>query len=118
MVLGAQGGVGDSSPFALLHASWTEWKNTFSLEIACRDAKLAVDGLGGSYGRERLYIYRMRPELGPPDVEEVIYPDRDTSWVSEWRHFRDAVLANDERPLLGDLQSAGSRVGVCHDRSA
>src|SRR6185312_5816860 len=42
---------------AWLHASCTEWKNLFSLEIYGRDAKLAIDGLGGSYGQERLVYY-------------------------------------------------------------
>jgi predicted dehydrogenase len=47
---------------AWLHASWTEWKNMFSFEIAGRDGKLSIDGLGGSYGVERLTHYRMPPE--------------------------------------------------------
>lgn len=59
-----------------------------------------------SYGPQVLRIYRMRPELGPPDVEEVRYPERDTSWESEWRHFADAITAADGRPILGDLSSA------------
>ncbi len=104
LLLGERGGVGVDSPFSLIHVSWTEWKNTFSLEIACERAKLAVDGLGRSYGPETLRIYEMRPELGPPDTEEVRYPDRDTSWESEWRHFTSAIATGD--PLLGDLRSA------------
>ena len=40
----------------------------FSLEAYCRTAKLQVDGLVRSYGTQRLRIYRMRPELGPPDA--------------------------------------------------
>ena len=106
LVLGNAGGVGSTDPFALLHVSWTEWKNTFSLEIACHDAKLAVDGLVRSYGPQHLRIYKMRPELGPPDVEEISYPDRDTSWEREWAHFTAAIVSGDGRPLLGDLASA------------
>ncbi|MCU1490722.1 MAG: Gfo/Idh/MocA family oxidoreductase [Acidimicrobiaceae bacterium] len=106
LVLGEPGGVGSTAPFSLLHVSWTEWKNTFSLEIACRDAKLAVDGLVRSYGPQVLRIYRMRPELGPPDVEEVRYPDQDRSWEREWAHFTDAIGTGDARALLGDLASA------------
>jgi predicted dehydrogenase len=106
LLLGNKGGVGSTDPFALLHVSWTEWKNTFSLEIACHDAKLAVDGLVRSYGPQTLRVYRMRPELGPPDVEEVRYPDRDGSWDREWSHFVAAIAAADGRPLLGDLASA------------
>ena len=43
---------------AWLQASCTEWKNLFSFEIYGRHAKLQVDGLGGSYGTERLTFYR------------------------------------------------------------
>jgi predicted dehydrogenase len=106
VMLASSEGVGDPSPWALLHVSWTEWKNTFSLEIAAERAKWAVDGLVRSYGAQQLTIYRMRPELGPPDTEHVVYPERDESWEREWAHFTDAVVAGDGRPLLGDLASA------------
>ena len=106
LLLGVRGGVGDRSPWAMIHASWTEWKNMFSLEIYCRDAKFDVQGLVGSYGPQRLAIHRMRPGLGPPDTEIVQYPDRDTSWETEWAHFTGAIRAADGRPLLGDLESA------------
>jgi predicted dehydrogenase len=106
ILLGEPGGVGDASPFALLHVSWTEWKNTFSIEIACRTAKISVDGLGRSYGPETLRIYKMRPELGPPDLEEVTFADEDVSWVEEWRHFAEAVRSGADGALLGDLDSA------------
>ena len=78
----------------------------FSLEIYCRTAKLQVEGLVRSYGPQRLRIYRMRPELGPPDVEELAYPDEDRSWQAEWEHFAEALGAADGRPLLGDLADA------------
>jgi predicted dehydrogenase len=101
-------GAGDTrtGPWAMLHVTWTEWKNLFSLEIYCRSAKLQVDGLVRSYGPQRLSIYRMGPELGPPDVEEIVYPDEDGSWTAEWEHFAEAVTADDGRPLLGDLPAA------------
>lgn len=106
VILASSAGIGDASPWALLHVSWTEWKNTFSLEIAAERAKWAVDGLVRSYGAQQLTIHRMRSELGPPDTERVVYPERDESWEREWAHFSDAVVAGDERPLLGDLVSA------------
>jgi predicted dehydrogenase len=92
------------APWAMLHVSWTEWKNLFSLEIYCRTAKLHVEGLVRSYGPQTLKIYKMKPELGPPDVEELGWPDEDESWLAEWRHFR-AAIANDE-PVLGGLEDA------------
>lgn len=95
-----------TAPWAMLHVSWTEWKNMFSLELYCHTAKLQVDGLVRSYGPQRLRIYTMGPELGPPALEEIEYPAEDGSWVAEWEHFAEAVAAADGRPLLGDLRSA------------
>ena len=106
IVLGEKGGVGSTEPWSVLHVSWTEWKNLFSLEIYCREAKFAVDGLTRSYGAQQLCIFRMRPELGPPDVEEIHYPDHDESWAREWEHFTAAIEAGEEAPFLGDLSSA------------
>ena len=50
---------------AWLHASCTEWKNLFSLEIYGRNAKLHWEGLGGSYGLERLTFYQDAAGDGP-----------------------------------------------------
>lgn len=76
---------------AWLHASATEWKNTFSMEIYGRVGKLAVDGLGGSYGTERLTFYRMLPELGPPETTAWEYPMADDSWAAEMAEFLDDI---------------------------
>lgn len=95
-----------SDPWAMLHVSWTEWKNLFSLEIYCRTAKLQIDGLVRSYGPQRLTIYRMGPELGPPEVEEIVHPDEDRSWEREWASFTAAIDAGEERLLNGDLSDA------------
>jgi predicted dehydrogenase len=95
-----------TDPWAMLSVSWTDWKNLFSLEVYCRTAKIQVDGLVRSYGPQRLTIYRMRPELGPPDVEEIAYADEDYSWEREWRSFGAAMDAGDEHLLSGDLGDA------------
>ena len=92
-------------PWSTFHVSWSEWKNEFALEIYCRRAKLQVSGLWGSYGQQVLRIYRMRPELGPPDLEVLEYGEDDESWAAEWRSFRGAVLA-EQGPLPGELESA------------
>jgi predicted dehydrogenase len=68
---------------AWLHASWTEWKNLFSLEIAHARAKVELSGLGGSYGTEQLTLYEMRPEMGPPDTTSWAWPRDDASWAAE-----------------------------------
>jgi predicted dehydrogenase len=104
LVLGE--GRGRTAPWAMLHVTWTEWKNLFSLEIYCRTAKLQVDGLVRSYGPQTLRIYRMSPELGPPQLEEIAYGTEDTSWQREWEHFAEVLDAGDGRPLNGDLADA------------
>jgi predicted dehydrogenase len=94
-----------SGQTAWLHVSCTEWKNLFSLEIYGRDAKVAIDGLGGSYGVERLAFYKMLPEMGPPETTIFEYPRGDESWAIETRAF-----ANDIR--LGREPSPGLREGI------
>jgi predicted dehydrogenase len=93
-----------TAPWAMLHVTWTEWKNMFSLEAYCRTAKLEVEGLVRSYGTQRLRIYRMGPELGPPELEERTFGEEDLSWAAEWEHFATAIHSGG--PLLGDLQDA------------
>ena len=88
---------------AFLHASWTEWKNTFSFEIYGRGGKLQVDGLGGSYGAERLTWYRMLPEMGPPETNVWEYPMEDDSWEVEMAEFlKDIRLSRASEPGLHD----------------
>jgi predicted dehydrogenase len=86
---------------AWLHVSCTEWKNLFSLEIYGRDGKLAVDGLGGSYGLERLAFYKMLPQMGPPETVIYEFPQADTSWRVETDEFlRDIVEKRTPDPGL------------------
>lgn len=89
---------------AWLHASCTEWKNMFSLEIYGKTGKLQIDGLGGSYGVERLTFYKMLPEMGPPETTSWEYPGEDKSWKVEFAAFIDAIENN--KPLCGDLEDA------------
>jgi len=72
---------------AQLHASCTEWKNLFSFEIYGRMGKLHIEGLGGSYGVERLYFYRMLPQMGPPETTIWEFPGEDLSWSRELDAF-------------------------------
>jgi len=72
---------------AFLHVSCTEWKNLFSLEIYGRNAKLHLEGLGGSYGVEKLAYYKMLPEMGPPETTIWEYPRGDRSWELEFIEF-------------------------------
>jgi len=92
---------------ALLHASWTEWKNTFSFEIYGRDAKLEISGLGGSYGVERLACYKMLPQMGPPETVIWEYPLPDSSWPIEFAEFiEDIRLGRQPAAGLKDARAA------------
>lgn len=87
-----------SGGHAWLHTAWTEWKNLFSLEVACRTAKLEVNGLGGSYGPERLTLYRMGERMGPPEITTWEWPPGDESWRLELLDVGEAVAG---RPAVG-----------------
>jgi predicted dehydrogenase len=91
---------------AFLHASWTEWKNLFSFEIAGRVGKLEISGLGGSYGPERLTWYKMSPEMGPPETLAWEYPMADDSWHAENAAFlEDIRLGRQPDPGIADAQA-------------
>ncbi len=96
-----------SNRTAFLHASCTEWKNTFSFEIYGKSAKLEITGLGGSYGVERLAYYRMLPEMGPPETTIFEYPMADDSWDAEWLEFAaDIAESRQPQPGIGDAEAA------------
>ncbi len=89
---------------AWLHVSWTEWKNTFSFELYGKTGKLHVEGLGGSYGTERLSYYRMSPEMGPPETVIHEYPGADQSWALDFADFVRSVETG--RAPCGGLDDA------------
>jgi predicted dehydrogenase len=92
---------------AWLHVSCTEWKNLFSMEIYGRTAKLHLEGLGGSYGPERLTLYQMLPEMGPPDTTTWEYAGADTSWAAEFAEFlEDIRLGRTPAANLTDARAA------------
>jgi predicted dehydrogenase len=93
-----------SKQVAFLHASCTEWKNTFSFEIYGRDGKLDINGLGGSYGTERLTYFRMLPQMGPPETTTWEYPMADNSWDAEFGEFLEDIRL--KRPPSAGLRDA------------
>lgn len=91
---------------ASLHASWTQWKNLFSFEVFGRDGYVAVEGLGGSYGVERLIVGRRTS--GPPEEQSVEFPEPDASWQKEWEEFVTAI--QEQRQPLGSAHDAWEAV--------
>ena len=104
---------------AFLHVSCTEWKNTFSWELYGRDGKLQVEGLGGSYGVERLTWYKNLPDMGPPETTIWEYPMADNSWETEMAEFMDDIRKGREpAPGLHDAIAALAVVAKIYAESA
>jgi predicted dehydrogenase len=101
---------GEEKRVAWLHASWTEWKNLFVFEIMGRDGKLTIEGLGGSYGTERLTFHRMLPQMGPPETTIWEYPFPDRSFADEFENFVAAVEGR--APVIGDIDDAHANLSI------
>jgi predicted dehydrogenase len=92
---------------AWLHVSCTEWKNLFSFEIYGRHTKLHIDGLGGSYGVEKLFHYQMKPEMGIPDTKVYEFPGPDESWRNEMMEFeKDVQMKRKPDAGLAEVRAA------------
>lgn len=89
---------------AWIQVSCTEWKNMFSMEIYGKTGKIQIDGLGGSYGTEKLTYYQMLLEMGPPKTSVWEYPGEDNSWNLEFRAFVEAIHTG--KTLNGDIHDA------------
>ena len=103
---------------AWLHVSCTEWKNLFSFEIYGRTGKLHIEGLGGSYGIERLTFYKMLPAMGPPNTTIWEYPAGDISWELEVKDFlEDIRLGRTPVPGLKEARAVMQVVEKIYQRS-
>ena len=84
---------------ASIHSSLTQWKNIFTFEIFGADGYFRVEGLGGGYGNEKLFVGKR--DFNAPFTEEVIeYRGDDRSWLEEWKEFMDAI--QEKREPLGN----------------
>jgi predicted dehydrogenase len=82
---------------ASLHASWTNWKNTFVFEVFGEKGYLNISGLGGHYGTERLCWGRQRALGTTPEEEWFEFPGPDLSLEREWLDFV-ACVRDGRRP--------------------
>jgi predicted dehydrogenase len=81
----------DQNIVAQCHVSWTNWRNSFLLEIFGDDGYVKVNGLGGSYGIETLEFGLRNKQGGRPLVEISEFDAGDDSWRQEWREFKSAI---------------------------
>lgn len=103
----------DKGQVVWLHATWVEWKNMFSFEIIGRGGKLVIDGLGGSYGLERLSFYKMLPQMGPPETTIWEYPFPDQSWALEFADFARGL--EEGKSVCGDIVDAYEMLKIVSD---
>jgi predicted dehydrogenase len=75
---------------ASLHSSLTQWKNIFSFEVYGKEGYLAVNGLGGGYGTEKLISGKTIFDR-PFAYETTEFRGGDTSWKDEWLAFVSAI---------------------------
>lgn len=79
-----------SGATASLHTSLVQWQNLFSFEVFGEDGYIRVEGLGGGYGVEKLYLGKREFDL--PFQDTVIqYRGADNSWRDEWVEFSNAI---------------------------
>jgi predicted dehydrogenase len=76
---------------ASFHTSWTQWKNLFSFEVFGHRGFLIIEGLGGSYGTERLVTATRNPAGGAPSIQEEVFDGPDGSWQREWADFMGTI---------------------------
>ena len=89
---------------AFLHASCTEWKNKFLFEIFCEFGKIEINGLGKSYGEEKLILYKMKKKMGKPLKKEYKFSKIDLSWKKELEEFYiDITKKRKSSPNLNDI---------------
>ena len=89
---------------AFLHASCTEWKNKFLFEIFGQFGKIEINGLGKSYGEEKLILYKMSKKMGKPAKKDFKFSKKDNSWRKELEEFYiDIVKKRISNPGLVDI---------------
>jgi len=84
---------------ASLHSSLTQWKNVFNLEIFGQEGYIIIEGLGGSYGTERVTLGK-KAFFEPFRDETTEFRGGDISWYEEWKEFISAI--KEEREPLGN----------------
>jgi predicted dehydrogenase len=80
-----------SGAIAQLHASWTFWKNKFSFTLIGEKGYLTVEGLGGSYGPERLCVGVREIPGDVPKEQWIDFSGGDDSLELEWEDFLDSI---------------------------
>jgi predicted dehydrogenase len=86
-----------SGALCSVHSSLTQWTNLFELEVYGDKGSVTVEGLGASYGVEKLRVALHDP-TGPFAHRTVEFRGGDSSWKAEWDELLRAI-AKREQPI-------------------
>ena len=78
------------------HVSWTNWKNEFYFCIFGSKGYLKIEGLGGSYGLEKLEFGLRKKSGGRPEIKSKTFNYEDNSWKKEWIEFKSSIKKNNK----------------------
>ena len=69
-------------------------KICFHLKFFGTLGKLDINGLGGSYGKEQLTLYKMSKKMGIPKQKKWKFRSQDVSWKNEINEFYKDISYN------------------------
>jgi predicted dehydrogenase len=76
--------------------SLTQWKNLFYFELVGERGTIVIEGLGGSYGPERLTLIYRPEQFGIPDIETETFADPDSCWRAQWEEMEYAIRCGEQ----------------------
>ena len=88
----------EQGQIAQIHVSWTQWINTFSMEIFGRDGYLRLLGRDGHYGPPSITWAKRNTDHSRPCEQNIQYEPGD-DWKQEWKEFVAAI--EEQREPLG-----------------
>jgi predicted dehydrogenase len=87
-----------SGAICSVHSSLTQWTNLFEFEVYGEHGSITIEGLGASYGVEKLRV-AMHDPAGPFANKTIEFRGGDGSWKSEWDEFVRSI--HERRAPLG-----------------
>lgn len=100
-----------SGATASLHTTLAQWQNMFSFEVFGEEGYAQVEGLGASYGTERLITGKR--DFEAPFADTIThFRGGDISWREEWKEFTSAIDEGREPPGNGEDGLASMRMAL------
>ena len=78
---------------AQIHVSWTQWRNSFQMEIFGTNGYLKLQGRDGHYGSPAITWAKRNVDHSRPQEESLEF-DQGDDWRLEWKEFLSAITEN------------------------